>query len=102
MAAFVSKWHIGTAAIAQGSIPAILGAFAVLISAFCTAVYICGFVMRTFFPQEGKMNWRVMQAYDPSWRMKLPLIVLIYMIFTIGIFAKPLLSFLSRVAAGGM
>ena len=102
MAAFVSKWHIGTAAIAQGSIPAILGAFAVLISAFCTAVYICGFVMRTFFPQEGKMDWRVMQAYDPSWRMKLPLMVLIYMIFTIGIFAKPLLSFLSRVAAGGM
>ena len=102
MAAFVSKWHIGTAAIAEGSIPAILGAFAVLISAFCTAVYICGFVMRTFFPQEGKMDWRVMQAYDPSWRMKLPLMVLIYMIFTIGIFAKPLLSFLSRVAAGGM
>jgi hypothetical protein len=34
--------------------------------------------------------------------MKLPLGILVYMIFTIGMFAKPLLAFLGRVASGGL
>lgn len=102
MAAFVSKWHIGTAAIAEGSVPAIIGCFAVLISAFCTAVYIFGFLMRAFFPQDGAADPKVEGASDPTWRMKLPLAVLVCMVLVIGICAKPLLSFLARVAAGGI
>ncbi len=102
MAAFVSKWHIGTAAVALGEPIAIFGCFAVLISAFCTAVYIFSFLMHAFFPQEQEINERVLRAGDPTWRMKLPLAVLVYMIVALGVFAKPLLSFLGRVAAGGM
>ncbi len=102
MAAFVSKWHIGTAAIASGDPLAIAGMFAVLFSAFCTAVYICGFVMRAFLPFSGEGDWKTKQACDPTWRMKLPLGILVYMIFTIGMFAKPLLAFLGRVASGGL
>ncbi|MDE6874762.1 MAG: proton-conducting membrane transporter [Lachnospiraceae bacterium] len=100
MAAFVSKWHIGTAAVASGQPLAIFGCFAVLISAFCTAVYIFGFLMQAFFPYQAEGQTKVLQASDPTWRMKLPLAVLVYMIVSIGIFAKPLLSFLERVALG--
>lgn len=102
MAAFVSKFHIGTAAVSAGEPIAILGCFAVLISAFCTAVYIFGFLMQAFFPQGEITQERVLTASDPSWRMKLPLAVLVYMIVSVGIFAKPFLSFLGKIAAGGI
>lgn len=102
MAAFVSKWHIGTAAFAQGGAIAVFGCFAVLFSAFCTAVYIFGFLMQAFFVSGNAGGANMLPSADPTWRMKLPLAVLVCMAVSVGVFAKPLLAFLGRVALGGI
>lgn len=100
MAGFISKWNLCTAAVAQGSNEALLGCFALLLSAFLTAVYIFGFLMRAIFPAERADNTLLENATDPTWRMKLPLAVLSSMVIAVGIFAKPLVEFFCRVAEG--
>lgn len=100
LAGFISKWNICTAAVEEGSGMALLGCLALLVSAFLTAIYIFGFLMRAFFPVNGVINPALEKASDPTWRMKLPLAVLVFMVIAVGVFAKPLVEFLTKVAEG--
>lgn len=100
MAGFISKWNLCTAAVSEGSTPAVIGCFVLLISAFLTAVYIFGFLVRALFPAGELMNPVLTGASDPTWKMKLPMGIFTAAAVLAGIFSKPLLEFLLDVANG--
>lgn len=100
MAGFISKWNLCTAAISEGSTAAMIGCFALLASAFLTAVYIFSFLMRAWFPVRNQMNPRLENAKEPTWKMKLPLGLLTLAVIALGIFTKPLLEFFGQIADG--
>lgn len=102
MVGFVSKWNIGTAAAAQGSGLGFAGIAVLLLSAFLTAIYIFGFIVRAFSPIGENPNPALMKAKDPTWKMLVPVGILSVAVILLGIFAKPLLEFFDKIANGLM
>ena len=52
MIGFVSKWYIGNAAVAQGTVHSYIGLAALILSALLTAAYILEVVVRAWLPGE--------------------------------------------------
>jgi multicomponent Na+:H+ antiporter subunit D len=52
MIGFVSKWYIGNAAVAQGTVYSYIGLAALILSALLTAAYILEVVVRAWLPGE--------------------------------------------------
>lgn len=100
LAGFVSKWNLGTAAIAEGSAPALVGAGALLVSALLTAVYMLTPVVRAYFPGRDFDPASLADAQDPTWRMKLPLVVFTIAIIAFGLYSAPLMNFFEKIACG--
>jgi multicomponent Na+:H+ antiporter subunit D len=93
---FVSKWTIATAAVRSQNPLAMAGVFAILFSAFLTAVYLFSVVVKAFFRTENELDANL----DPNWYMKFPIILLCIAVVIVGIYSGPLLSFLQQVASG--
>lgn len=100
LAGFISKWNLGTAAIAEGSVMSYIGAGALLVSALLTAIYMLTTVIRAYFPGKDFDYSTLDGIKDPSFRMKLPLIVFTAAIVVLGVYSVPLVEFFTRVAAG--
>ena len=97
---FISKWNLGTAALASEN-PLGYAAMGVLLySAFMTAIYMGTIVLKAWFPREEEILTFTENEKDPGWKMKLPVIVFACMIFLLGVFAKPLLGIIENVAGG--
>ncbi|NJE85387.1 cation:proton antiporter [Thermococcus sp. CX2] len=75
---FASKWLIYES---SAIFNPVLGAIAIIGTAFCTAAYVR--VLYTFF---GKPSERVMEAKDPEGSMLLPMIILVLAIIVMGLF----------------
>ena len=95
---FVSKWNLLTAAAETLSWTGTVGVITILISAVLTAVYLFSAILPMYFspanrPVSAKPN-------DPSWRMKLPLLLLALMVVALGFFSEPLITFLRQIASG--
>jgi multicomponent Na+:H+ antiporter subunit D len=97
---FLSKTLLGTAAVSEGSLPALLGVAALLISAILTAAYLFTPVVRAFFPTKDFDEKNLEHVEDPNWYMKLPLIVLCIVMVLLGLFSSNLLSTLAEIAGG--
>jgi multicomponent Na+:H+ antiporter subunit D len=93
---FVSKWTIATAAVRSQNPLAMAGVFAILFSAFLTAVYLFSVVVKAFFRTENELDANL----DPNWYMKFPIILLCIAVVIVGVYSGPLLSFLQQVASG--
>lgn len=105
LAGFISKWNLGTAAIKEGGTATKIVAGILIYSAFLTAVYLMTIVIRAYFPKETKEieeTKETIETVDPSWRMKFPMILLAAAILVLGVYSKPLIEFLERVAAGAL
>ena len=97
---FISKWNLGTAALASEN-PLGYAAMGVLLySAFMTAIYMGTIVLKAWFPREEEIPTFAENEKDPGWKMKLPVIVFACMIFLLGVFAKPLLGIIENAAGG--
>lgn len=97
---FISKWQIADALLGGSNILGITGIFVLLYSALMTGIYTLTVCVRAFFPEKGFDRAQVRDFKDPSWHMKLPLIVFSVVIILMGIFAQPLLDFAGSIASG--
>ena len=98
---FVSKWMIGSAAVADGYFMGYAGVAAILISAVLTAIYLMSVAFFMIFrPLEDTTGIVEGRNYDPSWKMKLPLAILTLAIVLCGIFSNNIVESLAAVAAG--
>lgn len=100
LAGFISKWNLGTAAIEEGSFMAIIGVIGLLISALLTAVYMLKPVFRAYFPGEGFDFKSIEDCSDPTWRMKLPLIVFSVLVIAFGVYSQPVIAVFEKIAEG--
>ena len=98
---FVSKWLIGSAAIERGQVMGYVALAALLISAVLTAIYLMSVAFSMYFrPLEEGGGVSAGVRCDPSWKMKLPLLVLIAAILLCGLFSNPIVERLTAIAAG--
>lgn len=98
---FVSKWLIGSAAIERGQVMGYVALAALLISAVLTAIYLMSVAFSMYFrPFEEGGGVSAGVRCDPSWKMKLPLLVLIAAILLCGLFSNPIVERLTAIAAG--
>jgi len=98
---FASKWMIGSAAVAGGYAMGYIGVAAILISAVLTAIYLMSVAFFMWFrPLEDTTGIVDGMHYDPSWKMKLPLLIITIAIVMCGVFSNNIISVLSGVSAG--
>lgn len=97
---FISKWNLGTAALASENSLGYAAMGVLLYSAFMTAIYMGTIVLKAWFPREEEILTFAENEKDPGWKMKLPVIVFACMIFLLGVFAKPLLGIIENAAGG--
>lgn len=98
---FASKWMIGSAAVSGGYFMGYAGVAAILISAVLTAIYLMSVAFFMWFrPLEDTTGIVDGMKYDPTWKMKLPLLVITIAIVLCGVFSNNIISVLSGVAAG--
>lgn len=104
LSGFVSKWTILTAAakdaLTTGSLIGYLGAGAILIAAFLTAVYCLSVLRRAYFP-DGSMNLSsgLPKAKDPSLWMLIPMVILAVGILVTGLWSGSILKEASDIAS---
>lgn len=101
-AGFISKWNIAEAAMACGrSFPFAYVAVGVLLySALMTGIYTMTVVIRAWFPRKDYDASALEGVTDPSWNMKLPLILFAVVIVVLGLWSGPLMRVLSQIAHG--
>ena len=98
---FLSKWNLLTAAAEAGGQAAALGVGSLILSAVLTAAYILSIVLSVWFlPLGPDASALVDKNLDPSWLMKLPLLVLCAAMILLGLFGADVTRLLSGVAAG--
>lgn len=98
---FVSKWLIGSAAIERGQVMGYVALAALLISAVLTAIYLMSVAFSMYFrPLEEGGGVSAGVRCDPSWKMKLPLLVLTAAILLCGLFSNPIVERLTAIVAG--
>ena len=98
---FVSKWMIGSAAVSGGYFMGYAGVAAILISAVLTAIYLMSVAFFMWFrPLEDTTGITEGLKYDPTWKMKLPLLIITTAIVLCGIFSNDIISMLSGVSSG--
>lgn len=100
--AFISKWNLGTAALAEGGIMTKVVTGALIFSAFLTAIYLLTIVIRVYFPKKGFDYETIHEVSDPSWKMKLPMVVFAAVIILLGFCSVPLIEFFEKVAFGSL
>ena len=77
------------------------GVVAILISAVLTAIYLMSVAFFMWFrPLEDTTGIVSGMKYDPTWKMKLPLLLITIAIVLCGVFSNNIISVLSGVAAG--
>jgi len=98
---FASKWMIGSAAVSGGYAMGYASVAAILISAVLTAIYLMSVAFFMWFrPLEDTTGITEGVTYDPTWKMKLPLLIITIAIVLCGIFSNNVISSLASVAGG--
>ena len=98
---FVGKWAIGTAALAEGSAPALFGACALLFSAVLSVLYLVPIAVSAFFPRSDVPAEKLGDIRDPGFFISFTLVLL----SVVGVGAaliSPRLTALFALAAQGM
>ncbi len=93
---FFSKWYIASAAISEGSVLAVVGVIALLISAFLTSMYMLSPAIRAFFPRDGKADVKG-TAVKTDVRMLIPMVLCAVGCIVLGIFAGQSVGFIGEV-----
>ena len=99
-AGFISKWNLTKAAVESENVLSYFGIVALLISALLTAIYMLTVVVRAFFPKREFDYQTIEGVKDPSWQMKLPLILCAIGTVLLGLCSGQLVEFFGNVAKG--
>ncbi len=101
-AGFISKWNIAVAAMDCGkTFPLAYAAVGVLLySALMTGIYTMTIVIRAWFPGKDRLDVCGPEIKDPTWNMKLPLILFAIVVVVLGVWSGPLMNILGQIAGG--
>ncbi len=100
LAGFISKWNLTKAAVESENALSYFGIVALLISALLTAIYMLTVVLRAFFPKREFDYQTIEGVKDPSWQMKLPLVLCALGTMVLGLCSGPLVDFFGNIAKG--
>ena len=97
---FISKWNLAKAALGSTHPLALVGVFALLVSALLTAIYMMSISFRAFCPGRDFDRNTVAGFCDPGWRMLVPLVVFVIVLFVFGLHSAPLVELFTTIASG--
>ena len=98
---FVSKWRLLLAGAEAGTIPAYIGLFALIISAFLCAIYGLSVSIRAYFPPKGSDRFiNADRSDEGGWRMIVPLTIFTACQIVFGLFPGPILKFIEQITQG--
>ena len=101
LAGFVSKWNLLTAAADTGLAIGVVAIGTLILSAILTAIYLFTAAMPMYFrPLNAEHAALSGTNRDPGWMMLLPFAALCCAMIGLGLWSRPLVSFLRDVAAG--
>lgn len=100
MIGFISKWKLALAGVQAGSFYSIAAPAALVLSAILTAVYLFIPVCYAWFPARDLPDQPSQASADPSWRMKLPLLVWGLSILVLSFYSSPLQAFIEKISNG--
>ena len=96
---FISKWNLAKAAVSSEQPLAFVGVFALLVSALLTAIYMMSISFRAFCPGR-EVDYGTVAGYrDPGWRMLVPLVVFVLVLFLFGLHSEPLVKLFTALAS---
>jgi len=96
---FVSKNYLETGAFSQGGFLPVAGAIVLLISSVLTAIYVFTVAFPAFFMKLHLAEGEVAPC-DPGLCMKITFIALCLLLIAAGIWAGPIVNYLSDIAGG--
>lgn len=99
---FISKWKLAQAGVMAGDFYSIVAPAALVLSAILTAIYLFIPVAYAWFPAKDIPESKPAGSLDPTWKMKLPLIIWCAAILVLSVYSSPLQSFISEIARGAM
>ena len=85
-----------------GDFYSIVAPAALVLSAILTAIYLFIPVAYAWFPAKDIPESKPAGSLDPTWKMKLPLIIWCAAILVLSVYSSPLQSFISEIARGAM
>lgn len=96
---FISKWNLAKAAVANAHPLALVGVFALLVSALLTALYMMSISFRAFLPGKDFDYSTIRDVKDPGWMMLVPLVIFVVMMLLFGLHSSPLVDLFRQIAA---
>ena len=96
---FISKWNLAKAAVANEHPLALVGIFALLVSALLTALYMMSISFRAFLPGKDFDYSTIRDVKDPGWMMVVPLVIFVIVMFLFGLHSGPLVDIFTDIAA---
>jgi multicomponent Na+:H+ antiporter subunit D len=97
---FISKWNLAKAALDCTHPLAPIGLFALMVSALLTAIYMMSIAFRAFCPGRDFDDSAIRGYTDPGWRMLVPLVIFVVLLFVFGLHSEPLVELFTGIAAG--
>ena len=92
-AGFVSKYYLASAAISEGSVLAVVGIVALIISALLTAMYSLSIGFRAFINKPNNINHEAYEiAHDGDIKFNIPIIVFSVLCVVFGFFSSGLIN----------
>jgi len=95
---FNSKISLLRASIDAGGVMDYIGAFAIIISALLTAVYLLNILLRGYFPKDNAKCADLEKCHDPGWKMMVPIGLASAATLILGIWWQPLSSYLKAIS----
>ncbi|MBR5766747.1 MAG: proton-conducting membrane transporter [Lachnospiraceae bacterium] len=98
--AFLSKWYLASGSLNEG-IPVIswLGPAVLILSALLTAGYLISIVLKAFFPGD-EYDYPCLNKKEPNLYMLIPMIIMTSLAVLTGVWAGPLIRFVTGIAEG--
>ena len=101
LSGFLSKWNLLAAAAGTGTALGTVAIAALILSAILTAIYMMSVVITAYFmPLNNDMAALSGENRDPSWRMKLPLLLICCAVVLMGLNGAAVTGWLQNIAAG--
>ncbi|MCR4891732.1 MAG: proton-conducting membrane transporter [Lachnospiraceae bacterium] len=99
---FVSKWALLTAGAEAGGTLPVLGAAALILTAFLCAIYTLTVSLRAFFPPLDKDHFCGQEVEKPQKAMLIPILVFAALNIFLGLFPRTIMPYLTDIAHGAL
>jgi multicomponent Na+:H+ antiporter subunit D len=70
-----------------------------MVSALLTAIYMMSISFRAFCPGRDFDDSGIRAYHDPGWRMLLPLVIFVVLLFVFGLHSGPLVEWFGEIAS---